>query len=79
MITAAQIRTILVQGVFLDPNGPVSVTNTNIEGQVFGGDSHDFQYVSGSVIDIPPEPLPGPTAGGRAPRAACPRTNWGSS
>jgi len=47
----------LVQGIFLDPNGSVSVTNTNIKGRVFGGDSHDMQIVSGDVIDAPtPEP-----------------------
>jgi hypothetical protein len=48
----------LVQGVFLDPNGPISVTNTNITGRVFGGDSHDMQIVSGDVIDAPPVPEP---------------------
>jgi hypothetical protein len=47
----------LVQGVFLDPNGSISVVNTNITGRVFGGDSHDMQIVSGDVIDSPvPEP-----------------------
>jgi hypothetical protein len=40
-------------GVFLDPNGPVSVTNANVFGRVFGGDSHDFQYVSGSTLTSP--------------------------
>jgi hypothetical protein len=48
----------LVQGVFLDPNGAISVTNTNITGRVFGGDSHDMQIVSGDVIDSPPAPEP---------------------
>lgn len=49
----------LVQGVFLDPNGAISVTNTNLSGRVFGGDTHDFQYVSGSTLNSPtgvPEP-----------------------
>jgi len=43
----------LVQGIFLDPNGAISVTNTNIKGRVFGGDSHDMQIVSGDLIDAP--------------------------
>jgi hypothetical protein len=42
------------QGIFLDPNGAISVTNAVVVGRVFGGDSHDFQYVSGSEIDLPP-------------------------
>ena len=42
-----------VQGIFLDPNGPISVTNANVVGRVFGGDTHDFQYVSGSKITAP--------------------------
>jgi hypothetical protein len=51
----------LSQGLFLDPNGPVSVVNSNVLGRVFGGDSHDFQFVSGSNITAPlgaaaPEP-----------------------
>jgi hypothetical protein len=52
----------LVQGVFLDPNGAISVVNTNITGRVFGGDSHDMQIVSGDVIDSPPVPEPAHTA-----------------
>jgi hypothetical protein len=40
----------LVQGIFLDPNGAISVVNANVLGQVFGGDTHDFQYVSGATI-----------------------------
>ena len=51
----------LVQGVFLNPNGAISVTNTNITGRVFGGDSHDMQIVSGDVIDAPPVPEPAGT------------------
>jgi hypothetical protein len=47
-------------GIFLDPNGPVSVTNANILGRIFGGDTHDFQYVSGSLIDQP-SPVPEPS------------------
>jgi hypothetical protein len=51
-----------VQGDFLDPNGPISVTNAFVFGRVFGGDTHDFQYVSGADIDAPPTPEPAHTA-----------------
>jgi hypothetical protein len=47
------------QGIFLDPNGAISVVNANLMGRVFGGDSHDFQYVSGANLRSPsmvPEP-----------------------
>jgi hypothetical protein len=43
----------LVQGVFLDPNGAISVTNTRLLGRVFGGDSHDDQLVSGDTLTAP--------------------------
>jgi len=49
-----------VQGMFLDPNGPISVTNADVLGGVFGGDTHDFQYVSGSAIDAPGGQVPEP-------------------
>jgi len=57
--------TFLSQGIFLDPNGAISVVNSNVTGRVFGGDSHDFQYVSGSNITAPrstptPPPVPEP-------------------
>ena len=44
------------QGIFLDPNGAISVVNAVVLGRIFGGDSHDFQYVSGSQISAPPPP-----------------------
>ena len=56
--------TYLSQGIFLDPNGPISVTNSNVLGRIFGGDTHDFQYVSGSNVGAlslamdQPTPLP---------------------
>lgn len=49
----------LVQGIFLDSNGTIQVTNTNLNGRVFGGDSTDMQIVSGDTITAPgvvPEP-----------------------
>ncbi len=52
----------LAQGIFLDPNGAMDATNAEIFGRMFGGDSHDFQYVSGSTITMPPGvPDPGAT------------------
>jgi hypothetical protein len=51
------------QGIFLDPNGAVSATNAVVLGRIFGGDSHDFQYVSGADIDTPHDPSV-PDAGG---------------
>ena len=52
----------LVQGVFLDPNGAISVVNTNLLGRVFGGDTHDMQVVSGDTISVPNTPDSGSTA-----------------
>ena len=50
-----------VQGVFLDPNGAITVVHANVVGRVFGGDSSDMQIVSGDHITQPrlqvvPEP-----------------------
>ena len=50
----------LVQGDFLNPNGSISVTNARVSGRVFGGDTHDFQYVSGTTLTAPPVPGPLP-------------------
>jgi hypothetical protein len=50
-------------GDFLDPNGPISVTNANVFGRVFGGDSHDMQIVSGDTINQPASPpVPEPSS-----------------
>jgi hypothetical protein len=40
-------------GVFLDPNGAISVVSTLLNGRVFGGDSHDEALVSGATIIAP--------------------------
>jgi VPDSG-CTERM motif len=40
----------MVFGDFLNPNGAISVVNTNLFGRVFGGDTHDIQIVSGDHI-----------------------------
>ena len=50
----------IAQGIFLDPNGKIDVTNAYVEGRVFGGDAHDYQYVSGSYVGTPGEPVPEP-------------------
>jgi choice-of-anchor A domain-containing protein len=47
------------QGVILALNDAMSTNNSNIIGRFFGGDSSDFQYVSGANIHSPtsaPEP-----------------------
>src|ERR1700686_235526 len=47
------------QGIILAPNDVLSVTNSNLDGRVFGGDSNDMQIVSGDTIKAPaatPEP-----------------------
>jgi len=43
----------IARGIFLDPNGAMDVTNGVVFGHVFGGDSHDFQFVSGANITVP--------------------------
>ena len=59
---ASSYPDLFFQGIILDPNGPISLTNANLKGRVFGGDSHDFQYVSGTTIDTPPPVVPEPSA-----------------
>jgi len=48
-------------GIFLDPTGNINIDNTTIAGRLFGGDSQDLAFVSGSELDAPsiievPEP-----------------------
>jgi hypothetical protein len=50
----------IAQGIFLDPNGAISVVHADVLGRVFGGDSHDFQYVSGANLTAPEETPPVP-------------------
>jgi PEP-CTERM motif len=52
----------LVQGDFLNPNGPIAVVNSRLDGRVFGGDSHDMQFVSGSSLTVPAAATPEPTS-----------------
>jgi PEP-CTERM motif-containing protein len=47
----------------LDPDGKISVVNARItSGRVFGGDTEDFQFVSGSSITAPPPSVPEPAS-----------------
>ena len=43
----------LAQGIFLDPDGQVTVNNANVFGRVFGGDSRDFQFSGTSDLTAP--------------------------
>ncbi len=43
----------IVQGDFLDPNGPISVNNTRLTGRVFGGGSYSMQIGAGTTITTP--------------------------
>ena len=58
---ASSYPSLAAQGIFLDPNGAISLTNANITGRVFGGGTHDLQYVSGTTVDAPPA-VPEPAA-----------------
>ena len=59
---ASSYPDLIFQGIILAPNDPLALTNANIKGRVFGGDSHDFQYVSGTLIDTPGTAVPLPPA-----------------
>jgi uncharacterized repeat protein (TIGR01451 family) len=39
----------LAQGIFLNPNGRISVSSANILGRVFGGDSQDLPFNSSNI------------------------------
>ena len=41
---------LMFQGIILAPNDVISLTNANLFGRVFGGDSSDMQIVSGTTI-----------------------------
>lgn len=48
------------QGIILAPNDVISLTNANLDGRVFGGDSSDMQIVSGDTINAPTTVVPEP-------------------
>jgi hypothetical protein len=44
-------------GIFLDPTGAIQVNHCNINGWIFGGDTHNLGFVSGANLTVPvPEP-----------------------
>jgi len=43
------------QGIILALNDKMSATNATLNGRFFGGDSQDFQIVSGTTITAPPQ------------------------
>ena len=46
-----------VQGIFIDPDGSVSVNHSVVYGEIFGGGGGNMQLVSGqTIIDPTPEP-----------------------
>jgi hypothetical protein len=49
-----------VQGIFLNPNGAITLSNTNFEGRLFGGDSSNLQFVSNTNLTAPPTPPSAP-------------------
>jgi hypothetical protein len=49
-------RSNLVQGDFIDPNGPISVSNTRLTGRLLGGGNQKLQIVGGVTITTPLSP-----------------------
>jgi choice-of-anchor A domain-containing protein len=50
------------QGDILGPNDVLSMTNANLDGRFFGGDSGDMQIVSGSTVNQPLTTVPEPSS-----------------
>src|SRR5260370_4150050 len=57
---ASSFPKLAFQGIILAPNDVISLTNANLDGRVFGGDSSDMQIVSGTTINAPPGVVPEP-------------------
>jgi hypothetical protein len=53
---------LVTMGIFLDPNGQMSLTHSTLDGRFFGGDVQNQQIVSGANINMPaivaPVPVP---------------------
>jgi hypothetical protein len=51
-------------GIFLDPNGPFQITDTLLDGRIFGGDSLDSGITDSTIVapSVVPVPAPGPKA-----------------
>lgn len=56
----------VLQGVFLDPNGTISLSDTQLTGRLYGGDTHNMSIVSGGYVSAPPTPPSVPDAGSTA-------------
>jgi len=59
---ASSFPTLAFQGDILGPNDALSMTNANLDGRFFGGDSGDMQIVSGSTINQSPTTVPEPSS-----------------
>jgi hypothetical protein len=46
-----------VQGDFIDPNGPISISNTRLTGRLLGGGNQKIQIVGGVTITTPLSPV----------------------
>jgi hypothetical protein len=53
-------------GIFLDPNGPFQITDTLLNGRVFGGDSLDSGITNSTIVAPPPFPVAVPEPGAPA-------------
>ena len=51
---ASSYGNVAFQGIILGPQNGISITNSNLIGRVFGGNSKDMQIVSGTTITAPP-------------------------
>jgi hypothetical protein len=51
----------ILTGTFLDPNGTISMDHSVLNGRLFGGDTHNEQIVSGSLVNAPLPAVPEPT------------------
>jgi hypothetical protein len=47
-------------GIFLDPNGTMSLVHSVLDGRFWGGDDSNQQIVSGANISAPQTPVPEP-------------------
>lgn len=58
---ASSFPSLAFQGIILAPNDIMSMTNANLMGRFFGGDSGDMHIVSGSTLTAP-APVPEPSS-----------------
>jgi hypothetical protein len=55
-INNTQSQNDFARGIFLDPNGAISISDSYVYGRVFGGDSVNMAYVSGANLEAPSPP-----------------------